>query len=111
MVLDEPLPSRRPGIRLTDLAAQQGSQGKPERTARGAHPVVCLGMDAMEAFESSLELEVAAGQVRGGRQPVEIVRLERRRLIRAEESLVGLTPRATFVALTAVFKRIHLNHA
>ena len=65
----------------------------------------------MQAFLQSLKLDVAAGQERGSRQPVEIVRLERRCLIRAEQSLVGVTPRATSVALTAVFKRIHLNHA
>ena len=65
----------------------------------------------MQSFQSSLKLEVAAGQARGGRQPFEIVRLERRRLIRTEQRLVGVTPRATSVALTTVFKRVHLNHA
>ena len=65
----------------------------------------------MQAFEDSLKLEVAAGQVRGCRQPFEIVGLERRCLICAQESLVRVTPRASFVALTAVFKMIHLNHS
>ena len=67
-------------------------------------------MDTMQPFLQSLELEVAAGQERRGRQPLEIVRLERRRLIGALQSLVGVTPRATSVALTAVFKNVHLNH-
>ena len=66
-------------------------------------------MDTIEAFEDSLKLEVATGQIRGSRQAVEIVDVERGCLIGAQESVVGVTPRATSVTLTAVFKMIHLN--
>jgi hypothetical protein len=66
-------------------------------------------MDTMQAFLDSLKLEVAAGQIGRCRQQLEIVDVERRCLICAQESLVGVTPRATFVTLTAVFKMIHLK--
>ena len=64
----------------------------------------------MQAFEDALKLELTAAQVRGGRESFEIVRIERR-LVGAQESVVRVTPRATSVALAAVFKMIHLNHA
>ena len=64
----------------------------------------------MQAFEEPLIVEVAADQERGSRQPVEIVSVERRGLVGAQESLVGVTPRTASVALTAVFKMIHHNY-
>jgi hypothetical protein len=67
-------------------------------------------MDTMQAFLDSLKLEGAAGQVRRCGQSFEIVGVERHCLIGALEGLVGVTPRATSVTLTAVFKMIHLNH-
>jgi hypothetical protein len=61
----------------------------------------------MEAFEKLLILEVATGEEGNGRQTVEIIDVERGDLIGAEESVVGIAPRATSVTLTAVFKMIH----
>jgi hypothetical protein len=110
-VLDVPLSARNPRVCLTGLTSKQGGQRKPERTTGGASSVVGVNMDTMQAFEDALKLVVAAGHERGGRQPIEIVGLERRRLICAEKSLIGGIPRTTFVALTAEFKMIHLNHA
>jgi hypothetical protein len=66
-------------------------------------------MDTIEAFEDSLKLEVATSQIRGSRQAVEIIDFEGGCSICAHESVVGLTPRATSVALTAVFQMIHLT--
>jgi hypothetical protein len=66
-------------------------------------------MGAMQAFLDSLKLDVAAGQVRRRRQQLEIVDVERRLLICAQEGLVGLPPRAAFVTLTALPKMIHLK--
>ena len=63
------------------------------------------------AVEEAQKLGFAAAQARGCRQPFEIVRLEGRCLIRTLQRVVRLTPRATSVAFTAVFKNIHLNHA
>jgi hypothetical protein len=59
-VVDEPLASRRPGIRLTDLAAKQERQPEPESTAGRTRTCPRLDEDAMEAFEDALKLEVAA---------------------------------------------------
>ena len=95
-------------MRLTDLAAKQEREPEPECTARRSRPRPGFDVDAMEAFENALKLEIQPGQVRGRRQPLEIVCSERRRLIGTEESVVGVTPRATFVALTAQLKSI--NH-
>ena len=64
-------------------------------------------MEAMETFQDSLPLEIAPGQIRGNRQAVEIIGFERGRLIGARELVVGVTPGATSVALTAVFKLFH----
>jgi hypothetical protein len=66
-------------------------------------------MDTMQAFLDSLKLEVAAGEVRSRRQSFEIVGPKRRCLICAQKSLVGVTPRVTFITLTSVFKMIHLK--
>ena len=38
-------------------------------------------MDTIEAFEDSLKLEIATGQIRGSRQAVEIIDFERGCLI------------------------------
>ena len=62
--LDEPLPSRNPGVCLPDLASKEGGERKPEHTTRGARPVVRLNEETMQAFEGSLKLEDAAGQAR-----------------------------------------------
>ena len=64
----------------------------------------------MQALVDSLKLDVAAGQVRGGRQPLKIVRVKRVALIGAEQRVVGVTPRPPSVALTAVLKKVHCNH-
>jgi hypothetical protein len=61
----------------------------------------------METFVNSLELEVAAAQKGGSGQAVEIIDLERSRLIRAQQSVVSGAPRATTVTLTTVFNLIH----
>ena len=106
-VLDETLAPCQPGVRLNDLPLKQEAAGKPERAACGARPVVRLDVDAMQALEEPLILEVAPDQERDSRQPVEIVSLEGRHLIGAQESLVGVTPRTASVALAAVFKMIH----
>ena len=42
MALDEPLPSRDPGVRLPRLSSQQEAETEPERTAGGALPVAGL---------------------------------------------------------------------
>jgi len=68
-------------------------------------------MDAIEAFQHALKLDVTTAQKRGSRQPVEVVDVERGCLIGAQQCGVGATPRATFIARTALFKRLHLNHA
>ncbi|MNC86943.1 hypothetical protein D3C83_26330 [compost metagenome] len=65
-----------------------------------------LDMDAMQPFEVTVELRVATGEVCGGRQPLEIVGLERGRPIGADESGVRFLPRAPLVALAALFERI-----
>jgi hypothetical protein len=64
-------------------------------------------MRTIEAFEKLLILDVATGQVGNGRQAVEIIDVQRGDLIGAEESVVGIAPRATSVTLTAVLKMIH----
>ena len=111
VIFDEPLASRRPGVRLTGLSTRQEGEREPERAARRARMVARLVMDTVLALEDSQKLGLAAAQARGCRQPFEIVGLEGRRLIRTLQRVVRLTPRATSVAFTAVFKIIHLNHA
>jgi hypothetical protein len=66
-------------------------------------------MDAMEAFEDPVELEVATGEIGRGREAVEIVGAERDCAIRARESGVGVSPRVTPVTCTAVVKMIHIR--
>ena len=93
-VLDEPLAPRDPGVRLTDITAKQ--EVRPSQNAQRAARarVVRLEHGRDGDVRGPGETRVAAGQVRGGRQPLEIVRVERRRLIGAQERLVGVTPRA-----------------
>jgi hypothetical protein len=64
-------------------------------------------MDPIETFEDFLKLELATGQIGGGRQPVEIIDIEPGCLICAVESVVCVTPRGASVTRTAVFKMIH----
>ena len=65
----------------------------------------------MQAFEGSAKLDIAAGQHAAVASRSRSSGWSARRLIRAEQRPVGVTPRATSVALTAVFKRVHLNYA
>jgi hypothetical protein len=111
VVRDQPLASRRPGVRPTALSNYQECDRKPERTARGARSIARLDMDAVEAFDELLKLVVVSGEVGGSRQTVEIIDRERRGLIRAEESAVSLLPGAASITRTAVFKMIHVNQA
>jgi hypothetical protein len=106
VVLDEPLASRRPGVRLTDLAAKQEREPKPERTTSRTRTSPSLDVNPMQTFENALILEIASGQVRGCCESFKIVCVERSRLIGATKSVVSVTPRAAFVALTPTFKSI-----
>jgi hypothetical protein len=94
---------------LTDLAAEQQSQPEPERRAGRTCTSSYLDVDAVQAFENPLKVLITAGQLGGCRHPIEIIRFERRYLIRAPESVIRVFPRATSVAFTAVFKSIHHN--
>jgi hypothetical protein len=67
VVLDEPLASRRPGVRPSGFAPQQENDRQPERTSRGARSVTGLEVEAIQPFQDVLIFEVAATQVRGGR--------------------------------------------
>ena len=60
-----------------------------------------------DCAERGYVLLAVAGQERCRRQSLEIVRLQCRGLVGTQQSLVGVTPRATFVAVPAVFERIH----
>jgi hypothetical protein len=62
----------------------------------------------MQPFLQSLKLDVASGQEGGCPEPFKILSLERRLLVCGHEGLIGVSPRATSVALTAVFQKIHL---
>ena len=66
-------------------------------------------MDTVEALEKVQEFEVAAGEIGSSRQAVEVIDVKRGGVICTEESVVGVTPRATFVTLTCAFKIIHLK--
>ena len=50
---------------------------------------------------------VATGEVRGNRQAVQIIGLERCRAIGTLESVIGISPRATLVTLAPVFEIVH----
>jgi hypothetical protein len=67
-------------------------------------------MDSIEALEDLLMLEVAPAQIRGCGQPVEIVDIERGRLVGGLECVVRVTPRPSCIAIAAVLKVVHLNH-
>lgn len=66
-------------------------------------------MNTVEALEKVQEFEVAAGEIGGSRQAVEVIDVQRGGVICTEESVVSLTPRATFVTRTCAFKIIHLK--
>jgi hypothetical protein len=68
-------------------------------------------MYTVEAFDEVLKLEVVSGQISGIGQTVEIIDVQGGCAIRTLESLVGLAPRVTSVAFTAVLEMIHLTHA
>src|SRR4029450_13792076 len=102
-------PPPRPGVGRPVPPPRQEGEREPERAARRARLVARLVIDTVLALEESQKLGLAAAQARGCRQPFEIVGLEGRCLIRTLKRMVRLTPRATSVAFTAVFKIIHLN--
>ena len=64
-------------------------------------------MSVIEAFKEALEVEVAARQIRGRRQAVEVIDVERDGVVRTQQRVVGVPPCAALVTLTSVFKRIH----
>jgi hypothetical protein len=68
-------------------------------------------VSTIEPFEDEMKLDLPAGQVSGCCQTVEIIDIERGELVGAAESLIRLLPRATYVAVTAVFEIVHLNQA
>jgi hypothetical protein len=109
-VLDEPTASRRPRVRPAVLSTQQERQRQPECTTSRARAVARRDMRVIEAFEELLELEIATGQIRGRRQTVEIVDVERRGMIREQQRVVGVTPGAALVTRTTVSKMIHLTY-
>ena len=68
----------------------------------------------METFEQPLNFEVAADQVGGRRQPLEILGVQRTRLIGLDERYVGSVPRATIEILARacllIRRAVHSRH-
>ena len=60
----------------------------------------------MEAFDEPLKLHLATDQVRGGRQPFEIVGFQGSRFICAEKGVIGVMPRTTRVRFATFAKMV-----
>jgi hypothetical protein len=63
----------------------------------------------IEALEDFLELEVASREIGGSRQAVEIAGIEWSGAVRAPQRVIGITPGAALVTLTAVLELAHLG--
>jgi hypothetical protein len=68
--------------------------------------VALLELRAMEAIEAALELELAAYEVRGESEPLEIIAAQRGGLVRETEPFESLVPRAAVVARSGSFEVI-----
>jgi hypothetical protein len=68
--------------------------------------VALFQLRAVEAFEAALELELAADEIRGESEPLEIVAAQWGGLVGETEPLEGLVPRAAAVARSGLLEVI-----
>jgi hypothetical protein len=93
LVVEQPPGSGQPAAALGLLAPEQQEEGEPEAAAGGSSGVVEAQPLAMRTCPELIALVILARQVRGGRQPLEILGLKPRRVARGGELGIRLRPR------------------
>jgi hypothetical protein len=93
LVVEQPPGSGQPAAALGLLAPEQHEEGQPEAAAGGAGDVVQAQPPAMRTRPELIALVIPARQVRGGRQPLEILGPKPRRVVRGGELGIRLHPR------------------
>jgi hypothetical protein len=92
LLLEEALRPAEPAAPWPELAAENEAHPNPERIAHGGGHVPLVQPGVVGALEHGHVLVVAAEQVRGAREQLEVARRERGRAIRRRETFVRLPP-------------------
>jgi len=110
LVVEQPPGSGQPAAALGLLAPEQQEEGQPEPAAGGAGDVVQAQPLAMRARPEIIALVIPTRQVRGGRQPLEILGLKPRRVVRGGELGIRLRPRLRIKGLPPLLQSAGHGH-
>ena len=102
--LHEPLGARKPAAGSAAFAAKQQAQAEPERAAHALQAPALIEMRVVSALEQREIVVVAAGEVGGRGEPLEIVGAKLAGAVRGAERVEREQPRALGVMLPCLIE-------
>ena len=110
-LVEQPARPREPSCAARELAAVEQDEDQPTRASRGPRYVAPAQELAVRALPRLDAVLIAADEVRRRREPLEVLRLERRLPIRRGELSKRIRPRPPTEALPAAREYLGRRHA
>jgi len=104
MRFHEPLGARKPAARSATLAAEQEPQAEPERATHALQRPALAEMRVVSALEQGKIVGIAADEIRGRREALQILGAELAGAVRSAERFEGERPGARGVMATRLLE-------